>query len=1138
MSNPGERTSEGEARDEVKARLRRELGELQREERIGHLERQMEEARMRAQRTSRTQESYSEIPPAMPRNPPQTRTNLEAGRTRHMQASNIGLHTEQADTGADPTGYRDRVQREFDASADMCGAASGGGRGLVPRVGGNGIDMGALALEHYRELSTPAHESVKLLFYDMDLEELRGFVRVYEDSPEQDVRQTRSVSSAYYFIFLRTGAIEDLQNAINTAQKAMGATHINDPNYATHLSDLVVLLANKYEHTSLLEDLERAILRAEEVLTVTPPHHPDRPPRLMDLIKMKWLKSLHTHSHEDFDEAMLTAIDVLTGVKENTVGRAGEDQNQDQAAILNGIAASLSREYQRTGSLDQLQKAIDQGEEAISSTPRDHTSRASMLANLCGFFASRFERTGDLNDLQNAIDRGEEAVSVSHYKHPDIVAGLNNLATPYARRYRRTGEIDDLQRAIDRLEEAVVVTPVDNPDQAVTLNNLGTLLGMRFERTGAMGDLERAIEVADMAVAATPVDHPDRAGWLNNLGILLGTRLERTGGQTDVERSLSSFEAGWNCRNAQPSTRIKLARKAVAILASQLRWEESSKLLQNAMELLHAVSPRSLEHTDKQYALREFAGLASVAAAIALNAGKEAHHALKLLELGRGVISGLLLEMRSDISALREQHAELAKEFTSLRDELDSPTSERVASVSTDNASYSALQSKRFKAAQKFDDVIVRIRALPEFKNFLLPPTSDELMEAAEPGPIVIINLNQYRCDAFLIERYQIRSLRLPDLYQGDVEEKLLYLRSSRISGASSLRSVLEWLWHAVDFPCLQALGLEQPPSDDTWPRVWWIPTGALSHFPLHAAGLHRRNSTETVLDRVVSSYSPSVKSLLYVRRTIEKQSRNSSLGEVLLASMRSTPKQSDLRFAEEEVKMLDDLLPASAPRIKLSQAHKEAVLSRLTNVSIFHFAGHGKSDPDDPLKSCLLLSDWQSNPLTVEDLMSLNLHQQKPRLAYLSACSTGESKHVRLYDESLHLVNACQLAGFQHVIGSLWEVSDMYSVDVARIVYETVKDEIGTSNDVALGVHKAARLLRGKTSPGGRRLGSEEGDLEETLLEGEANGAEDGLAQSQGDSKPRNGNRDVKLIKTARDKEDDEIGNPLIWAAYIHVGT
>src|SRR4051812_48409990 len=102
-------------------------------------------------------------------------------------------------------------------------------------------------------------------------------------------------------------------------------------------------------------------------------------------------------------------------------------------------------------------------------------------------------------------------------------------------------------------------------------------------------------------------------------------------------------------------------------------WGDASILLQEAAELLPAVSPRTLKHTDKQHMLADFGGLASMAAATALNVGKDAYSALRLLELGRGVIASLLMDMRGDISDLRRDHPGLADEFIFLRDELDTP---------------------------------------------------------------------------------------------------------------------------------------------------------------------------------------------------------------------------------------------------------------------------------------------------------------------------------------------------------------------------------------------------------------------------------------------------------------------------------
>ncbi|KAM6513329.1 hypothetical protein FALCPG4_015763 [Fusarium falciforme] len=285
-----------------------------------------------------------------------------------------------------------------------------------------------------------------------------------------------------------------------------------------------------------------------------------------------------------------------------------------------------------------------------------------------------------------------------------------------------------------------------------------------------------------------------------------------------------------------------------------LNWEESSLLLREAVKLLPTVSPRSLKHTDKQHMFADFAGLASMAAAIALNAGQGAYHALRLLELGRGVIVGLLMEMSGDISDLKQQHPDLAAEFTSLRDELGALVDRTTSPISTDNTPSWESQAKRHREADlKFSELITRIRAPLVSHNFLHPPTADELMAAADPDPVIVINSSSYRCDLFLIEHDRIGALDLPDLKLEDVEKWARDLREPARAASFDTAPLLEWLWDAVGRLNLDALGFRDSISDDNWPRVWWIPTGLLNQLPLHAAGRLAQGSTEAVLDRVMS---------------------------------------------------------------------------------------------------------------------------------------------------------------------------------------------------------------------------------------------------------------------------------------------
>lgn len=308
---------------------------------------------------------------------------------------------------------------------------------------------------------------------------------------------------------------------------------------------------------------------------------------------------------------------------------------------------------------------------------------------------------------------------------------------------------DYLDRAVQRAEGWLAVAPDDQPERIRRSRILDTILAIQFQmlaelcpnvvgdheltkrhcrqeidtvndgqfqRQQSINELNEAVEAADDAIKATTRDNQDRADCLNNLGNRLGRRFERTGDMADLESSLASYKQGWACRTAPPSIRIRLARYAASILALQSKWEESSNYLNNAVLLLPTVSTRLLQHTDKQHMLQDFAGLASAAAATTLNTGKEAHKALELLELGRGVIAGLLLDLRTDISDLRLQYPTLADEFASLRNELDSPT-ERIVLLTPDHDTYSQeLQARRRREAnQRFEELIGEIRSQPGF---------------------------------------------------------------------------------------------------------------------------------------------------------------------------------------------------------------------------------------------------------------------------------------------------------------------------------------------------------------------------------------------------------------------------------------
>ena len=253
--------------------------------------------------------------------------------------------------------------------------------------------------------------------------------------------------------------------------------------------------------------------------------------------------------------------------------------------------------------------------------------------------------------------------------------------------------------------------------------------------------------------------------------------------------------------------------------------------------------------------------------------------------------------------------------------------------------------------------------------------------------------------------------------------------------------------------PILNSLQFTKPPHNSEWPHVWWFPTGLLCKFPLHAAGRHTQGS-ETVLDRVMSSYGSSVKAII---RNHQRPYSPSSSVQTLLVAMEHTPGNSRLPFAKEEVVMLHGLCDSSIEPGRC----KQDIVSHLSQCKTFHFAGHGYTDDSNPLKSHLRLEDWEKDPLTVATLLDINIREGLPFLAYLSACGTSQIKDERFIDESIHLVSACQFAGFRHVIGTLWEVNDELSVDMARTVYKIMTDRGMKDTSVCQGLHVSTRELR-----------------------------------------------------------------------------
>ncbi|MGK8522353.1 CHAT domain-containing protein [Nocardia asteroides] len=565
----------------------------------------------------------------------------------------------------------------------------------------------------------------------------------------------------------------------------------------------------------------------------------------------------------------------------------------------------------------------------------------------------------------------------------------------------------------------------------------------------------RRSESVGRQFAATPADRPDHALMRINLAIALRARYESTGTPTDREEATAALQDAAESATAAPSIRVQAAR-AAAELTATAQPDRAAKLLRLAIRLLPEVAPRALTRPDQQHAVGEYAGMASDAAALALEdpstpLAERPLLALRLLEAGRAVLLSQALQVRNDITELARQHPDLAADFVRLRDFLDRPPdATAVPDTAADPVAY------RARSARELNDVLARIRAQRGFESFALPPSAEELIAQADRGPVVVFNISGYRSDALLLTAGGATCLPLPGLSIETVIDQVLAFHEAlqiaahgrtgpeRQAAQRQLSRILEWLWDNAAGPVLDALGYrERSAGDRTDRRVWWIPGGLLGLLPIHAAGYHTAptdSGDRTVLDRVVSSYTPTLAALRHARQR-SPSTEPAALRSALIVAMPTTPGvagrlhhvadevravathlSSAITLTETEPESWSDAdgseLPAS-PGSTTAFPTKAEVLHHLTDCAIAHFACHGTTDPADPSRSHLLLHDHDTDPLTVAELAPV--HLDHARLAYLSACETALTANTRLLDEAIHLASAFQLAGYPHVIGTLW---------------------------------------------------------------------------------------------------------------------
>ncbi|MCM2422185.1 CHAT domain-containing protein [Streptomyces sp. RKAG293] len=899
-----------------------------------------------------------------------------------------------------------------------------------------------------------------------------------------DVLQTR---------WLLTEDPAALEDAVGLGEEAVALTPAALPSTrAGYLGNLGVARLHRYKATSNRADLDEAIRLTREALDLIDDDHPDAGRYLSNLGVALAERAEPAGSDDRLDEA----IEVCrAAVRSSPPGPA-------RIPRLSNLGSALYARYERFGDLADLDEDVDCQREAVRAAPLGHPDRPGLLSNLGTALTERNERLGSRDDLDEALTSLRAALDAIPPR--GIRATVTNAyAMALHALHGATGDRVVLEQAITWLRSAVAATRPDDPELPWRLANLVTSLevssahraeaadeavtvareALRERREGSTanairanlalalaarrrdGDLDEAVDLARTVAARALEDDPGRAQALANLAYLLHQRHGTTGDPRDREGVRAALRSAALSTAAGPGVRLNAARSWGRIAAQDIGPGgpgEAAEALALAVELLPYATPRRLERPDAQRLLAEYAGLAGDAAALWLACGVP-ERALSLLELGRGVLLNRVLGIRGDTSEVRRADPGLARRFEELRDALDEMDARRVLrpSGSGDDVAAPVAPSavgtdrERRRDLEAALDVLLRqIRRLPGLAGFQRPPEPTALLAEATDGPVVVVNVSSHRCDALVLTSGRLRHVPLPGLDAARLDdaastihrdaETALDPRTPKADAdmaGERVAGVLDLLWHGAAAPVLAALE-----ASGSFPRIWWVPTQALCHLPLHAAT--DRETGASVVDLTVSSYTPTVTALHHARtRTPDPEVREAAVIHSGSPDARTAP----LPAVEREVALAARHLGVEP--LDAARSDPAGVIGAITTCSHLHLALHSAADLDSPDDSGFLLAGID---LTVARIAAQR--NGSGRLAYLSACET--TRTVRhLADEAVHLTSAFQMAGFLSVVGTLWRVPDNVAEVAARFFYEELAASDGSHP--ALALTRVARRLR-----------------------------------------------------------------------------
>ncbi|KAF5584941.1 tetratricopeptide-like helical [Fusarium subglutinans] len=882
-----------------------------------------------------------------------------------------------------------------------------------------------------------------------------------------------ALALALWTDFRAHGDILRLDEAVDLATKIPQQQSPRDENYVNALTNLNGICQTRYNATGKEADLHTCLDSALEALNATT----TSPNVALKVRLLLSASSAYIHMARRYGDLENVQLAVRYALDAKQLAKDPLSDVEISTSLNLTLSQALILRYHHLQALADLTGAVENLEHA-RATASGYFLFPIVLNNLGEALRLLYSRTGRAECLVDGIGALEEALVMASAEDPAKAMYRSNLSLSLFDLFKLTNEPETLDKSIEAIERAIQDTAPGDTQLPKRLSLSGNCYGAKFELTNMCSDLDKAISQTQAAIDVTPQDNPECSTYYNNLGWQSmkrsfareakdGVSSQRS--KEDKQVAHQAYKHLLYMAGANPLERVVGGYSASSIAFNSGDLEGALEMVEKTVEMLPKISPLALDRSDQEYALSGISGLSSDAASIVLEATSDASRALQLQEASRGVIAGLTISARNDISDLEVQAPDIAADYKRCRDLLSAgaQASHLLSDSASPTASHVIDRHELNKRLVGLEDKIRR--EVPGFANFQQPLSTDELKGLANKGPVVSFNVSHIRSDAFIITQRDITSIPLPDLKEEDLinnarlflEDPMITKDGLRTKNArnTSLLGVLEWLWKVAVHPVLEALTFQKSLADKKLPRIWWTASGLMALMPIHAAGYHTSDAAPNILDFVIPSYTTTLRALAYARETEWNPLRGPDCEFAFIASPNNARSSAPLTV-EESARELDGVVRQHCKTNVLVEPTKHETLGILESCNAVYFGCHGESMSAQPCRSFLQLGTDVNSHLTIQEIQGS--HHQKAQLAYLSACSTANISATHLVDEVVHIAGAFSLLGFRQVVGTLWQAKNTAARVMAKRFYEDLMTVDGGDEDcVARAYYVAVMELR-----------------------------------------------------------------------------